>query len=65
MKKLDTLDKQKLRVELAKIDRSHAWLARQLGFSRQYMNWITKTQSVKCVDRMAEVLNLEREDLIE
>jgi hypothetical protein len=61
---MDTLDTQKLRIELAKIDRSHAWLARKLGFSRQYMGWLTKTESVKYVDEMAEALNMYRSDLI-
>jgi hypothetical protein len=61
---MEILDRQKLRIELAKINKSHAWLAKKLGFSRQYMGWLTKTQSVKCVDEMAEVLNMKREDLV-
>jgi hypothetical protein len=61
---MEILDTQKLRIELAKINKSHAWLAKQIGFSRQYMGWIVKTKSVVRIDDMAEVLNMGREDLI-
>lgn len=61
---MEILDTQKLRVELAKINKSHAWLARELGFSKQYMGWIVKTKSVVRIDDMAETLNMKRKDLI-
>jgi hypothetical protein len=61
---MEKLDTQKLRIELARINKSHAWLAGKLGFSRQYMRQLVKTENARCVYRIASILEINIEDLI-
>ena len=61
---MEQLDAQKLRIELAKINKSHAWLAYQLGFSRQYLGQLVKAESGRCIDDMAKVLKVNPKSLI-
>jgi len=61
---MEKLDTQKLRIELAKINKSHAWMARKLGFSRQYLSQLVKAENAKHVYRMASVLGIKIQDLI-
>ena len=61
MERLNTLQ---LRIELAKIDKSRAWLARQLGFSRQYLTQLVQAESTKYVGEIAYILDIDKEDLI-
>jgi len=61
MKKLDP---KKLRIQLAIINKSHAWLARQLGFSRQYLGQLVKAENPRCATRMAKILKIRKKDLI-
>ncbi len=61
---METLDKQKLRMELARINKSHAWLARQLGFSRQYLNFLIKKESTKNIEDIAQILDVTKQALI-
>ena len=62
MNKLNTLQ---LRIELAKIDKSRAWLARQMGFTRQYLTQLVQSKSLKYVGEMAYILDIDPKDLIE
>ena len=61
MAKLDTL---KLRVELAKIDKNYAWLARQIGYTRAYISYIVKNESLMHIEKIASTLGLKTKDLI-
>jgi len=61
---MDILDKQKLRMELARINKSHAWLARRLGFSKQYLSELIKKESTKHVEDIAEILDTTKRSLI-
>lgn len=62
------LNRTFLRVELARRNKSHAWLARELGFnSRQafyhYINYPGAIQ--KIIPRIAERLHVDSNNLIE
>ena len=61
MEKLNTLN---LRIELAKINKSHAWLAGKLGFSRQYLSQLVKAENPRRVHQIADVLGVDPKDLI-
>ena len=61
---METLDKQKLRMELARINKSHAWLARKLGFSKQYLSFLIKKESLKNIEDIAEILDVTKRSLI-
>lgn len=61
MEKLDTYN---LRIALAKINKNYSWLAKQMGFTRQYIHHIVKTGSTKHIDKIAKILDLDIKDLI-
>ena len=61
---MDILDTQKLRIELAKINKSYSWLAKEIGYTRQYMNYLVKTESTRHIKKMAEAMDMEVHDLI-
>ena len=62
MQKLNTL---KLRVRLAELDKPKAWLAREIGISRQYMHHIIKCKKVNHIQKIASVLGIDAGDLVE
>jgi len=43
MKQLNDLQ---IRMELARLNRNQAWLAEQIGVSRQYLNWMVRNRKV-------------------
>jgi len=61
---MEKLDTQQLRIELARIKKSHAWLAGKLGFSRQYLMELVKDENPRCVYRIASILGIKIEDII-
>jgi len=61
---MDKLNTLQLRIELAKIDKSRAWLARQMGFTRQYLTQLVQSKSVKYVGEIAYILDIDKDDLI-
>jgi hypothetical protein len=60
----EELDTYRLRVELAKINRSRQWLAEKIGYTRQYVYYLVKNKSIKHVEKMANALGLDPKDLI-
>jgi len=62
---MDKLNTLQLRIELAKIDKSRAWLARQMGFTRQYLTQLVQSKSLKYVGEIAYILDIDPKDLIE
>ena len=58
------LNTQKIRIELAIINKSQAWLAKQMGYTRQYINFLMKRKSVLRVNEMATILGIDPNDLI-
>lgn len=59
------LNKIKLRMELARIDKSHAWLAKKLGFnSRQAFYHYLKAGRTDHVQKIADILQIDPNDLI-
>ena len=61
---MDKLNTLQLRIELAKIDKSRAWLARQMGFTRQYLTQLVQSKSLKYVGEIAYILDIDKDDLI-
>jgi len=62
---MEKLDNTKLRVELARFDKSRSWLARALGLSKQYFHLkLKKGRADEYIDRIATILGIPREDLI-
>ena len=61
---MDILDTRKLRIELAKIDHNYAWLAKEIGYTRQYITYLVKNKSIQHVDKIADALGLAPKDLI-
>ena len=59
------LNKRKLRIELARIDCSHAWLAKELGFnSRQAFYYYLNAGRTDQVQKIADILQIDPNDLI-
>ena len=63
MKKL-TLDIQKIKKELKRLDRTKSWLARQMKCNPSLIQYIYKTKSIIYADRIAHVLGFDPKDLI-
>ena len=61
MAKLNT---EKIRNELFKIKRRPAWLAEEVGVSSQTMSYRLQTNSLIDIEKMAEILNIEPDELI-
>ena len=61
---MDKLNTLQLRIELAKIDKSRTWLARQMGFTRQYLTQLVQSKSLKYVGEIAYILDIDKDDLI-
>ena len=62
------LNTKKILTELTRLDKNQSWLARQMGVSRSWINYIM-TQSdrsftFRTVDKIAKALNLDSKDLI-
>jgi hypothetical protein len=58
------LNQYAVRIELAKIDKPQAWLAEQCGETRQRFNYYYHTKSLKHLDKMAEVLGVNKRELM-
>jgi len=61
----NNLNLTKLRIELARIDKSHTWLAAQLGYkTKQAYFYHIRKRSTKDVMKIADVLRVDPNDLI-
>ena len=60
------INTEKIKEELGRIDRSQAWLARQLGVKPQtiYAALNNGARSFSTIERIAEVLKVDPKDLI-
>jgi hypothetical protein len=58
------LDTTRLRVELAKINKTRTWLAEQCGCTKQNISHIIKHQRINLVFEMSEALKIDPKDLI-
>ena len=59
------LNKIKLRMELARINKNRSWLAKQLGFkSRQAFFHYWKSDRTDQVQRIADILQIDPNDLV-
>jgi hypothetical protein len=58
------LNTKKIQKELERQGKTKAWLARQLGISRQNLHYILTARPVSKTVRMAEVFEFEPKDLI-
>jgi len=58
------LNTEKIKKELERIGETQAWLAKQLGVSRQRVYQILSDGSIKNADRLGRVFDIEPKDLI-
>ena len=58
------LNTEKIRKELERIGETQVWLAKQLGVTRQRVNQILSSGSLKNAERIGMVFNIEPKDLI-
>ena len=58
------LNVEKIISELERMDRSQAWLAKQIGTSQQLVNYWLATASLRGAEPIAKVFHLEPKDLI-
>jgi hypothetical protein len=64
LRKIFELNQSKIRVELAKKDKSFTWLAEEIGMTRQAFSFSYKTKSIKHVPAIAQVFGLTEADLL-
>jgi len=62
--KIFELNLIKVRVELARLNKNQAWLAAQVGETRQRFNYYFLIKSLKHVDQIAKVLGINTQELI-
>lgn len=59
IRNLYELDDLNLRIELARKNKSMAWLAREIGVTRQYIWALVKSKSISRVNDFARVLGVD------
>lgn len=59
------LDPIALKAELKKKKKTQVWLAKKFGVTRQYIHILINEKNVKHVDKIANLLNIDAEKLIE
>jgi len=62
--KIYELDCLRVRVELAKLNKSQAWLARQCNTSKQNFNIHFKKRGLRFAGQIAKILNVPLKDIL-
>ena len=58
------LNTNKIYKELRRLGKSQSWLAKEAGMSRQLLSYLLKAKSLKGIENIGRVLDIEPRDLI-
>ena len=58
------LNVEKIKAELARMERNQSWLARKMNISRQLLSYKIRSKKITHAERIAKALNLNPRDLI-
>lgn len=58
------LNVEKVKAELARMERNQSWLARKMDVSKQLLSYMILSKKITHADRIAKALNLNPRDLV-